>query len=47
MGEVWKGKLFAAKKGKWMDAVLKVKDNQLLITVEAGLMSKTIKWAKD
>lgn len=42
----WKGKLFAAKKKKWMDAVLKEKNNQLLITVKAGLMSKTIKWAK-
>ncbi|MEM6700159.1 MAG: hypothetical protein AAF599_17275 [Bacteroidota bacterium] len=43
----WKGKLFAAKKGEWMDAVLEEKDNQLLITVKAGFMSKTIKWAKE
>lgn len=42
----WKGKLFAAKKKKWMDAVLEEKDNELLITVKAGLMSRTIKWAK-
>lgn len=42
----WQGKLFAAKKKKWMDAVLVEKDNQLLITVKAGLMSRTIKWAK-
>lgn len=42
----WKGKLFAAKRGKWMDAVLKEQGNQLLITVQAGLMSKTIEWAK-
>lgn len=42
----WKGKLFAAKKGKWMDAVLKEEANQLLITVKAGWRSKTIKWAK-
>ncbi len=43
----WKGKLFAAKKGKWMDAVLKEKGNQLLITVKAGLMKKTIEWVKE
>ena len=42
----WQGKLFAAKKGKWMDAVLEEKDNQLLITVKAGLMSKTVTWEK-
>ncbi|NRB48406.1 MAG: hypothetical protein HRU41_12090 [Saprospiraceae bacterium] len=42
----WRGKLFAAKKKKWMDAVLAEKDNQLLITVKAGLISRTIKWAK-
>lgn len=43
----WKGKLFAPKRGEWMDAVLKEKGNQLLITVKAGWMSKTIEWAKD
>ena len=43
----WQGKLFADKKGKWMDAVFKIKDNSLHITVKKGLMSKTIKWSKD
>ncbi|MEM6806899.1 MAG: hypothetical protein AAF696_36195 [Bacteroidota bacterium] len=43
----YKGKLFAAKKGEWMDAVLKEKDNQLSITVSVGFMSKTIEWAKE
>ena len=43
----WHGKLFAAKKGKWMDAVLKEEGQQLFITVKAGLMSKTIEWAKE
>ncbi len=42
----WKGKLYAAKRGKWMNAVLEEKDDQLLITVKAGLMSKTIEWTK-
>ncbi|MEM6318769.1 MAG: hypothetical protein AAF960_13940 [Bacteroidota bacterium] len=41
----WKGKLFAAKRGKWMDAVLEAKGKVLQITVKKGLMSKTIEWA--
>ncbi|MEM9833216.1 MAG: hypothetical protein AAF944_21460 [Bacteroidota bacterium] len=43
----WKGKLFAAKRGEWMDAVLEEKDNQLVITVSKGWISKTVKWSKD
>ncbi|MEM9821236.1 MAG: hypothetical protein AAF985_09200 [Bacteroidota bacterium] len=43
----WKGKLFAAKRGKWMDAVLKEEDSQLKVTVKAGWKRKTIKWAKE
>lgn len=43
----WKGKLFAAKRGKWMDAVLKEKGNQLLVTVKAGFSSKTLEWVKE
>lgn len=43
----WKGKLFAVKRGKWMDAVLEEKSNQLLITVNAGLRNKTLKWLRD
>ena len=42
----WRGKLFAAKKRKWMDTVLKAEENQLLVTVNAGIMSKTLKWTK-
>ena len=42
----WRGKLFAAKKGKWMDTVLKAENNQLLVTVNAGIMSKTLKWTR-
>ena len=42
----WTGKLFAAKKGKWMDAVLEEKGKQLLITVSAGFMSKTVEWTR-
>ncbi|MEM9547720.1 MAG: hypothetical protein AAGA77_17190 [Bacteroidota bacterium] len=43
----WKGKLFAPKKKKWMDAVLMKKENRLHIKVKAGFMSKTIKWTKE
>lgn len=43
----YKGKLFAAQRGEWMDAVLKEKGNQLSITVSAGFMSKTIEWVKE
>lgn len=45
-GSEWEGKLFAAKKGKWVDAVLKVVDNQLVVTVKRGWRSKTLEWAK-
>ena len=44
---VWKGKLFAAKKRKWVDAVFKRKGNKLKITVSAGLISKTIEWKRN
>ena len=43
----WKGKLFAAKKGEWMDAVLEEKGNKLLITVKAGWKSKTLEWTRE
>jgi len=43
----WKGKLYAAKKGEWYDAVLKENGNQLDITIKVGWMSKTVHWKKD
>jgi len=42
-----KGKMYAAKKGKWYDATLKQKENQLELKIKAGIMSKTIKWKKE
>lgn len=45
-GKTWKGKLFAPKKGKWLDATIQEKGNQLLITVGSGFMSKTLEWNK-
>jgi len=42
----WKGKLYAAKKQKWVDAVMKLEDGDLKITVKQGFMKKTIEWKK-
>lgn len=42
-----RGKMYAAKKGKWYDAVLKEKENQLEVKIKVGLMSKTLKWKKE
>lgn len=46
VGEEWKGKLYSPKKNKWLTAVLKEKGDQLLVTVKAGMMSKTLKWKR-
>ena len=39
--------MYAAKKGKWYDAVIKEKGNQLNVTIKVGFMSKTLKWKKE
>lgn len=46
-GDEWKGKFFAPKKGKWMDAIIKRKADVLMVKVKAGMMSKTLEWAKE
>ncbi len=43
----WKGKMYSPKKSKWYNAVLEEKESELLITVKAGMMSKTIAWQKE
>ncbi len=43
---IWKGKLYSPRKNEWFDAVLKTEGNLLLITVNSGRMSKTLKWSK-
>ncbi|MEM7373795.1 MAG: hypothetical protein AAF587_34550 [Bacteroidota bacterium] len=43
----WKGKLYAAKRDKWMNAVLTTKNNQLILTVGEGWQSKTLEWSRD
>ena len=47
VGGEWKGKLYSPKKNKWFNAVLEEKGNQLLVTVKAGFMSKTLEWKKE
>ncbi|NRA48976.1 MAG: DUF2147 domain-containing protein [Phaeodactylibacter sp.] len=43
----WKGKLYSPKKDNWYDALLEEKANQLLITIKAGWMSKTVEWQRE
>lgn len=43
---VWKGKLYNPNKEKWYDATFSKKNDELHIVVDAGMMSKTVKWKK-
>ena len=45
-GSSWKGKIYAAKRQKWYDAVLTRKRNILEIEISVGFFSKTIEWKK-
>ena len=45
-GNNWKGKIFAAKKQKWYEAVITPKGNTLEIEISVGFFSKTIEWTK-
>lgn len=47
VGGEWKGKMFIPKKKKWYNATFKEKGNELLITVKAGFMSKSVAWIKE
>mgnify|MGYP000636665198 CR=1 FL=1 len=40
----WKGKLFVAKRGKLVDAVIEPKEDNLTITISRGFSSKTLVW---
>ncbi len=42
----WEGKLYAARKKKWVDAKMSREDETLKIKVKVGFMSKTIEWKK-
>lgn len=47
IGGEWKGQLFSAKKKKWYKAVLKREEDQLLITVNAGIAKRTVRWSRE
>lgn len=43
----WQGKLFAAKRGKILDAIIESTEEALNITVSAGFFSKELAWKKE
>ena len=43
----WKGKLFATKRDKILDAVIEPTEDDLNITVAAGFFTKTLVWKKN
>ena len=43
----WKGKLFAAKRGKILDAVIEPSKEILNIRVSAGFFTKTLEWKRE
>ena len=45
-GTKWEGKIYAAKRQDWYDAVLTPKGNILEIKISVGFMSKTVEWKR-
>lgn len=45
--DAWRGKIFAARRGKIMDAVIDPTKDILEITVSAGLIRKTLEWSRN
>ena len=45
-GEIWKGKIYAAKRQEWYDAEITQKGNLLEIEINVGFLSKTVVWKK-
>ena len=43
----WTAKLYSPKKDEWFDADLQRVDNELLVTISSGWMSKTLTWTKE
>jgi uncharacterized protein (DUF2147 family) len=41
------GKMFAIRKGKWLDAELHHTEDKLVIIISAGFRNKTVEWTKD
>jgi len=44
-GQVWIGKLYAAKRDKTLEAIISPQKDNLKITVSAGLFKKKLSWA--
>ncbi len=42
----WKGKLYSVKKDKWMSVECTIKEEELELRVKAGIMKKTLNWAR-
>jgi hypothetical protein len=42
----WKGKLYAIKKKKWVNAEMELEDGNMKIKIKAGFSRKTLKWKK-
>lgn len=42
----WKGKVYAPRRKKWIDAEFTPKENSLEIKVKVGFMSKTMEWKR-
>lgn len=45
-GDTWKGKIFAAKRGKILDAKIDPAKDVLSIEASLGFMSRTLKWKR-
>lgn len=45
-GDEYKGKLYAIKKSRWVDAVFAQKGQKLIMTISAGFRSRTVEWVK-
>jgi hypothetical protein len=45
-GEIWKGKIYAAKRQEWYDAEISQKGNVIKIEISVGFFSKTVVWKK-
>ena len=43
-GEVWKGRLFAPKKRKWVDATFTRQGDNLNVLVKVGFSSNSVDW---
>tara|TARA_Y100000385_G_scaffold289741_1_gene360177 strand:- start:1303 stop:1662 length:360 start_codon:yes stop_codon:yes gene_type:complete len=45
-GGEWKGKLFMAKRGRLVDAIVEPSDDKLEITISGGGMKRTLTWSR-